>query len=313
MPNTGSFTASLPPVDQPSSAGIPGLRPFSLLALLSGTRVYAFDEFYLAKNALLRYDERQDYLNYGYWAAGEGTANPSAALVLEMAKAAGIGPGSIVVTLGSGLGQPDLDLARECGASRVVGINLHSGQVAYANQRAREAGCGGTVEHRVGDARQVAAVVGDLRPTQMLAIESLAEMPDLGAVLTSAFELLAPGGQFALCDVVTAGDDAGFVGRCIRRGLARVTSVLYGDSWRSTDAYTAALAAAGFVDVSPRFIGGAVYAPTYRYARQRLAALRSLKHGTAATTIAYANLRALERLAAMSAIDYAIIAARKPV
>jgi hypothetical protein len=98
MPNTGSFTASLPPVDQPSSAGIPGLRPFSLLALLSGTRVYAFDEFYLAKNALLRYDERQDYLNYGYWAAGEGTANPSAALVLEMAKAAGIGPGSIVVT-----------------------------------------------------------------------------------------------------------------------------------------------------------------------------------------------------------------------
>jgi hypothetical protein len=39
-----------------------------------------------------------------------------------MAKAAGIGPGSVVVTLGSGLGQPDLDLARECGASRVVGI-----------------------------------------------------------------------------------------------------------------------------------------------------------------------------------------------
>ena len=89
--------------------------------------------------------------------------------------------------------------------------------------------------------------------------------------------------------------------------------MLYGDSWRPTDAYTAALAAAGFVDVSPRFIGGAVYAPTYRYARQRLAALARLKPGTAATTIAYANLRALERLAAMSAIDYAIIAARKPV
>ena len=140
--------------------------------------MYAFDEFYLAKNALRRYDARQDYLNYGYWAAGEETANPSATLVLEMAKAAGIGPGSVVVTLGLGLGQPDLDLARECGASRVVGINSHAGQVAYANQRAREAGCDDTVEHRVGDVRQVAEVVGDRRPTQMLAIESLAEMPD---------------------------------------------------------------------------------------------------------------------------------------
>ena len=312
MTSANPLTAPLSPGNGPARPPVPGVRPFSLLALLGGARIYEFDEFYTAKNVLLRYDTRHDYLNYGYWNAGDTTLNPSAALVREVARTAGIGAGDVVVTLGSGLGQPDLDLVRELDVARVVGINIHAGQVVYANQRARDEGAETRVEHRVGDARQAARIAGDVRPTHVLAIESLAEMPDLEAVLGAAFTLLAPGGRLALCDVVIVGRHAGLVGRAVRRALVGVTSILYGDSWRSVDDYSAALASAGFIDLQVRSIGAAVYAPTYRYARARLSALRGLRRGRAATTIAYANLRALDRLAAMSAIDYAIVSARKP-
>jgi cyclopropane fatty-acyl-phospholipid synthase-like methyltransferase len=299
---SGEALASHPP---------PGLRPFSLGALLRGVRVYEFAEFYDAKNALLRYDGRRDYLNYGYWPDGEATANPSAALVAEVARAARAGTGDIVLTLGSGLGQPDLDLVTSFGVARVIGLNLHAGQVAYANRCARQAGLDHVIEHRVGDAQQASAAVADLAPTRILAIESLAEMPDLAAVCREAFRLLVPGGRLALCDVVTR-RRAGAVRRTVDRTLTGVTSLLYGDSWREVGDYSRALGAAGFDRVEERFIGAGVYGPTYRFARQRFAELRRLPRAGAAAAIAYANLRAIERLFAMGAVDYAIVSAEKP-
>lgn len=288
---------------------VPGLRPFSFAALLAGARIYEFEEFYDAKNALLRFDDRRDYLNYGMWNAGDATKNPSAELVRALAAAAEVGPGDTVLTLGSGLGQPDLDLA-ELGVLTVVGLNIHPGQVAYANARAREAGLAAVVQHRHADAQRLTEAVGDLNPTRVLAIESLAEMPDLSAVLAAAYATLAPGGRFAMCDVVVE-ERPGLTRRSINRVLTRVTSVLYGDTWRTRSSYVRALRDAGFTGIEARSIGSAVYAPTFRHARRQLRERRRFPRAATAMTIAYINLRALERLHWMGAVDYAILSAQK--
>ncbi|MFN7970738.1 MAG: hypothetical protein U0166_00040 [Acidobacteriota bacterium] len=64
-----------------AAAAFPPFRTRDLLGLLRGTPVYRYRDFYEVKNALLRYDDRDDYLNYGYWRDGAATMNPSAALV----------------------------------------------------------------------------------------------------------------------------------------------------------------------------------------------------------------------------------------
>jgi cyclopropane fatty-acyl-phospholipid synthase-like methyltransferase len=296
-------------------AGAPesGLRPFSLAALARGARVYEFAEFYAAKNRLLRYDDRQDYLNYGYWCDGDRTANPSASLVLAVARAAGIAPGDVVLNLGSGLGQPDVDIARAFAPARCIGVNLHSGQVAYANARAHAAGLDHVVEHRVADAQSLAPALAGERPTRALAIETLAEMPRLTDVLGGTFTALQPGGTLAFCDVVATGAARrGRIARAIGRTLTKTTSALYGDTWRTPADYAAALEASGFRDVALTSIGRQVYTPTWRFSRRRLAGLRRLPRGRTAAVVALLNLGALAALHALGQVDYVIGSARKP-
>jgi cyclopropane fatty-acyl-phospholipid synthase-like methyltransferase len=312
------FLDGLEPDTHPSAAlaGAPdtGLRPFSLGALARGARIYEFAEFYAAKNRLLRYDDRQDYLNYGYWCDGDATANPSASLVLAVARAAGIARGDVVLNLGSGLGQPDVDIARAFAPARCIGVNLHHGQVAYANARAQAAGLDHVVEHRVADAQALATALAGERPTRAVAIETLAEMPRLAEVLGGTFAALQPGGTLGFCDVVaTEAAGRGRVARAVGHTLTRTTSALYGDTWRTSADYAAALEAAGFEDVALTSIGPRVYTPTWRFSRSRLAAVRRLPRGRSAAIFALLNLGALAALHTLGQVDYVIGSARKPL
>jgi ubiquinone/menaquinone biosynthesis C-methylase UbiE len=311
-PHDTFVAARIPTLPLGPGHGIPreGVHPFHLGALLRGARVYEFAEFYRAKNLLLRYDDRCDYLNYGWWADGTGTVNPSAELVTAVARAANVCAGDVVLNLGSGLGQPDVDIARRFGVGRIVGINVHAGQVAHANRRAQAASLGGVIEHHVGSAERLATLLQGSIPMRVLAIESLAEMPDLDTVLREAFAALAPGGTLALCDVMTVASRS--AGAAVwRHFLTRTTAELYGDRWRSIDDYTKALAGAGFTEIRTRLIGGQVYPFTFRHARQQFRQLRQVRCRKAAAVLAYANLRALDLLYASGSIDYAILSARK--
>lgn len=307
---------SIPMADQAFDLGIPGegLRPFRFAALLRGAKIYEFSDFYRAKNVLLRYDGRRDYLNYGYWPEGDATANPSAALVLAVARAGEIGGGDVVLNIGSGLGQPDVDIARRFEVSRIVGLNIHGGQVAHANQRARAAGFEAVIEHRVGDATALADTLHGCAPTRIIAVESLAEMRDFRVVLREAFRVLAPGGTLALCDVMTQpGASSGMAIRGLRLALTKTTAALYGDHWRGVDAYVEAIRDAGFDDVVIRSIGSAVYPFTYRYAKGQFGKLKELRCSRAASVLAYVNLRSMDALHALGSIDYVIVSARKGV
>ena len=130
-------------------------RPLSVLALLRGAKVYEFDEFYRIKNALIRYDHRNGYLNYGLWDDGDRTVNPSAALVSHVAAKLQLGPTDVLLNVGSGMGQPDIDIAQAFNVKRIIGINCNAAQVSCANRMFAGQRLDDVIHHRVCDALEM--------------------------------------------------------------------------------------------------------------------------------------------------------------
>jgi len=290
-------------------------RKFRLTELLRGERIYAFREFYDAKNLLLRYDDRTDYLNYGFWAEGDATPNPSAALVEHLGRALDLGPRDVLVDVGSGLGQPAIDVVERFGVARVVGVNRQPDQVALANERARAAGLSHAVMHHVGDATTLDAAAASTAeaPTAVMSVEVLAEIPDVTRVFERARSMLSPGGRIGFCDVVAVADSGNTLARrALRSSLAWTTATLYGDTWRTEAWYKDALERAGFTGVRVERIGDRVYGPTFAHARARMHALRGRGLPRTATAFAYANLRLLQALYVAGQVEYAIFTAQVP-
>lgn len=287
----------------------PTFRPFALGALLRGAPIYEFAEFYVAKDALLKYDHRTQYLNYGWWADGEATANPSAALVARMLGHLDAAAAPRVLDVGAGLGGPSFDAAR-WGASAVVGVNRNPVQVHLANVAARAQGLGDRVRHVVVDATDASLVAAHGPFDAAVSVEALAEMPALDAVLAGVHGALRPGGRLVFCDIVR--NRGSSLGERLRLWAATTaTRVLYGDAWRTVDELSAALERAGFtVDVVDP-VGDRVYGPTWAYARDRFGGLEATGRARLAATFAWANLRGLDWLYRAGAVDYAILAATR--
>jgi len=100
--------------------------PFSLLAFLTGTLIYAFREFYVVLlNANKLEDGRTGYMNYGFWDEGPSTENPHASLVKAVIEQLDIRVlnkhtrnGRVnLLGIGCGLGQPAIDAVHSLGTS----------------------------------------------------------------------------------------------------------------------------------------------------------------------------------------------------
>lgn len=296
-----------------AAAAFPPFRTRDLLGLLRGTPVYRYRDFYEVKNALLRYDDRDDYLNYGYWRDGAATMNPSAALVELVADRLELGADDVLLDLGCGLGQPDVDIARRSSVRRIVGVNVNEEQVRHASARFGELGLASRIEHRVCPAQEIASRCARDGITAVVSIEALAEMPGIERVIAGAFSLLPRGGRIAFCDVVSEpASGRGLAPRALGAALMRTTTALYGDHWRSIDAYARLLRGAGFTGIEVERIGARVYRETYDQARARFAALRARRDLPAiAKALAYANLKSLAMLHAWGRVDYAVFLARR--
>jgi cyclopropane fatty-acyl-phospholipid synthase-like methyltransferase len=281
---------------------------FSVLQLLRGAPIYEFQDFYRVKNALLCYDERDAYLNYGLWDRGGETTNPSAALVARLVDA--LPDAGWVLDVGSGIGQPAVDLAHLRPGVQVVGVNRSARQVEVANERARAAGLSPRVSHRALDAAAL-----DTLPERFagaMAVESLAEMPQIAAVLAGIADRLIPGGRLVLCDVVVCEAPRGLAARLLGGAMVRTTKLLYGDHWRSMADYERLLDEAGFDEVEVESIGAEVYAPTWDHARSRLGGLlRATRRPLLAAALATLNLWTLAALHRRGLIDYTILRARR--
>lgn len=277
--------------------------PFSWGALLRGASIYSFREFYAAKNQLLRYDDRTGYLNYGLWEEGEATSNPSARLVAALAD--GLPRGAYdLLDVGSGLGQPSIDLLAHTGARRVIGVNRDARQVQIANARLAREGLSDRIQHIAADAAEIGSL-GSERFGGAVSVEALAEMPDLDRVLSGIYRALKPESPLVFCDITVPALSRSRTGRV----AARVARAMFGDTWRTEAQLTESLSRAGFCDIEVTSIGARVFPQTWAHARAQIGALRGSRVFTAAL-LAALNLGALARLHALGEVDYVIVRAR---
>lgn len=287
-------------------------RSLSILQLLRGAKVYEFDEFYRIKNALIRYDHRDGYLNYGLWADGDHTVNPSAALVSHVAAKLQLRSTDVLLNVGSGMGQPDIDIAEAFNVKRIIGINRNAAQVNCANRMFAHRGLEGVIQHRICDALVMEDELSGLGISAAIIVEALAEMPSPEGVLAQVYSLLPVGGRISLCDIVTTPtDQKSFTKRLLCRGLMQSITMLYGDHWERFEFYQELLTKVGFHSVQSTRIGDLVYSPMYQYALTQRQKLRAVKAPRIAKMFANLNLRGFDALHAWRQIDYAVYWAQK--
>lgn len=156
--------------------------------------------------------------------------------------------GRRVLDWGCGLGGPTIVLARDCGAGRVLGIDVEAGNLAAARANAAAAGLAARISFQLVAPGPLpfAAASFDLVFTSA----ALCHLPlaDKEAVFADIHRVLAPGGHFAGSDWMT-GKEAGF-----SRAFDDWTEDLRANDLRfifgSLAFHRTALAAAGFADVA---------------------------------------------------------------
>jgi cyclopropane fatty-acyl-phospholipid synthase-like methyltransferase len=156
-----------------------------------------------------------------------------------LADRAGIGPGTVVLDAGCGVGGSSIWLARERGA-RVTGITLVPHQVERARRHAAERGTGeGTVAFELGDFMTTRFPEGSFDVVWNL--ESFCYAHDARAYLEHVKWLLRDGGRFACLDV--------FAGNTGAEELQAISDGCAMGELHTPAALFQLLSRAGFVDI----------------------------------------------------------------
>lgn len=293
------------------------LKPFEkynwlqLAKLFLGYPIYGYQFFYRIKKGI--FPKSGNCLNWGFWPNGIDTDDPCGKLVLRTVEALKLEKNAVVVEVGSGLGGSAERMAKHPKIKKIIGINICSEQVAYAMAEVERQGLKDKIIHRVLDATNMSSLLLSEGVIDVVAIESLAEIPKFESVLRECHDLLPPGGRIALCDVVTTTlSDSSLLNRLFGRLLQAVTGVIFQDNWRTVEAYTTALRTAGFDRIEVQNIGDRVFQAFCEHAKPRLDSLKN-DPGISATARFLANLNvyALDLLSARHLIDYVIISARR--
>jgi SAM-dependent methyltransferase len=153
-------------------------------------------------------------------------------------------PGQTVVDLGSGGGIDCFMAARAVGESgRVIGVDMTPAMIEKANKSKAQLGLD-NVEFRQGQIE--ALTVADDTVDVIVSNCVINLSPDKAAVFREAYRVLKPGGKLAVSDIVTQGRFSAEE----RANMAAWTGCITGAE--DVADYVAAIAAAGFVDISVR-------------------------------------------------------------
>lgn len=198
-------------------------------------------------------------LNFGCAPDGRYTpAGAQRALCAEFAGLARLGPGQVVVDVGSGYGSPAASWCDAHGPRRIVCVNTSLGQLRGSERRPaidRANATAARLPMRDGSADRV------------LAFESAQHFRPLSAFAAEAHRVLRPGGMLALALPVMA---RGGAAETARLGLLALT---WSSEHYSADAVMSALGT-GFAVSERRMIGRRVYGPLADYYEDNRAAMR---------------------------------------
>lgn len=222
------------------------------------------NDAYQTRNVLGR---NKLYLNWGLWDAQTTELDEAAlALVLELARRAGIGPDTSLLDVGFGFGDQLIDWCRHAQLGRATGVNICPEQASIARRRLVESGLGERVDVLVADA--CALPFAEASFDAVTAVECAFHFRTRERFFQEARRVLKGGGRLVLADFIG-------VARPDRRQrfAQRVTSRIWGfapGSFCSQEEYRALLLRVGFKDVTLDVITDRVLPPGLRYARQRL-------------------------------------------
>jgi arsenite methyltransferase len=169
--------------------------------------------------------------------ASLGCGNPTALAELK--------PGEVVLDLGSGGGIDVLLSARRVGPSgKAYGLDMTDEMLALANENKRKAGAE-NVEFLRGEIEHIPLPDNSVDVIISNCVINLS--PDKDEVLREAYRVLAPGGRFAVSDVVTRGTVNPELRKSILLWAGCVAGALEDSEYRRK------LAAAGFeqIDIEP--------------------------------------------------------------
>ncbi len=149
--------------------------------------------------------------------------------------------GQTVLDLGSGGGIDCFLAAKKVGPQgKVIGVDMTAAMIDRARANKTKLGAD-NVEFRLGEIEHLP--VGDASVDVIISNCVINLSPDKPQVFGEAFRVLRPGGKFAVSDIVTQGE----VPEAVRDSLNAWAGCVAGAM--DVDDFTAALEAAGFVDV----------------------------------------------------------------
>lgn len=285
----------------------------SIFEVLRGALIYDFREFYEAKNILMRYDDQNDYINYGYWPNGEETTNPSASLVQYVVSKLALKEGDILLDVGSGIGQPDIDIVKTFPIKKIIGINVCSEQVKYANHKFKLLNLDNVIEHRVLCSDKIADELDMEGVSCITCIEAIEEIASVENFIKNSFKILPEQGRISFCGVVRIKrNNPNFLTMLLGAFFRKITTILYGDHYRMLNVYGELLEKHGFENIRYECIGRYVYPYLYRHAKKRLPILMRNKNIPFILKIfAFLQLHGINLLFAWRQIEYVVYYAEK--
>ena len=220
---------------------------------------YDFIETYFVLKYLFGYDAH--YVNFGYWKDGFGTIEPGRELARLLSSSLDLSTGDRLIDVGSGLGQAAVDICTHHDLGYVIGLNLNSRQVAFANALARSEGLCDRIRHISGDACSNLLQFSGQGFKALLAMECAGHFRDPVAFLEAAQSVLKPGGRVAL-SLSIAASEISLVQRCLLYAA-------FGFIPQSLEKWLHRLKEAGFCEVRADDITEKVLVPGLAFALDR--------------------------------------------